>query len=310
MVFMARRRATDEPLQFPQPLRDRTGAEVAHRLHEAVGMSPHSAPSLQLYEFNRNDTAVVTVHDASCCLREPSWLDRMPSVVVGAGVLSSMVTITALGACLPLKLLWVLGAAFAVLVVFAALPARREGAWAIAPSEIADLELRDGYRALLAAHTELANAAAQHGPSPITRALLDQSRDLVISNGRSVRATNAGTRYLAAHGTDTVAGQAAEAHDHAHATGDDAARAHWAAVDDARQRQLATMQELRGQRDRVRAELEVAVARIEVTTAELVKQHMVDAAAVCAAGSCTDHGATLEDTLDGLRSAQAALPPA
>lgn len=266
--------------------------------------------SIACPEPDRDDAALVTVHDTSCCLRSPSRLERLPSILVGGGILACMFTIIALGACLPLRLLWVLGGVFVALISLSAWPVRNQGALAVAPSAIADLEIRDVYRALLAAHAELASAVVHHGSSPITRALLDQSRDLVIACGQRARTTNPGARYLAAHTTAAVEDRAGQAQ--AHARDDEPAiGALWAATDAARQRQLGAMQALLGQRARVRAELEAAVARLEGTAAEVVKQHMLDVAAVAdTRGSCAEHAALLQDTLEGLQSAQAALPPA
>lgn len=266
---------------------------------------------LEAHTSNHDDSALVIVHDASCCLREATWLDRVSPVVAGGCMLSGMAAITALIACLPLKLLWVLGGAFVVMLVVAALPSRRIAARAIAPSEIVDLELRDVYRALLSAHAELASAVVHLGASPITRMLLDQSRDVLIACGQSAHTTNPGARYLAVHREDAVASQATHALECIFSVEDSAAREHWATTEVMRLRQRATVQELIRQRERVRAELEAAVARIEVTTAEVVKQHALDAAAVaCARGSCAERSAALQDTLDGMMSSQGLLPPA
>lgn len=273
---------------------------------QELGSAPLSCP-----HDVAHDTQLVSIHDASCCLHEPSRLERAALTMTSIGVLSCVMTVITLAACLPLKLLWIPVALFVALIALAARPTRRSGAWAIAPSEIADGELRATYCALLAAHNELAHAVVDHGRSPFTRALLDQSRDVLVACGRIAHTTNPGARYLAAHSTDSVTSQAAQAHAGAHGAGDPDVSEQWGAADTARQRQLLTMQDLRIRRDRVHTELGAAVARLEVTTAEVLKLHMLDAVAVArTAGSGAEHGAALHETLDGWLSVQAALPPA
>jgi hypothetical protein len=283
----------------------------AQAVDVAISASPEPvfARELSTYRVDRDGTALVAVHDASCCCLEPSWIDRLPAIALGGGVLASMVGVTALVACLPLNTLWMLGVVFVLVVGFAAMPARQTGAWAIAPNEIADRELRADYRALLTAQSELATALVrQRDSSPLARGLLDDSRDAVVACGRLAHATNPVLRYLADHSPASLDASVARLHDRATTCGDEATGQLRAATATARAHQRDLVDGMIVLRDHTRAELALAAARIEAATAEVVKLQTIDGLALArAAGAPCAYSAALRDTLDGLTAASAVL---
>jgi hypothetical protein len=249
-------------------------------------------------------TALVRVHDASCCLT-PSVADRVPSAVLGGLSLAGMLGIACLIAS-PLSSLWAIGALTGSIIAAATIPWRRRGTWTVDPDEIADPELRADYRALLMAHHELAAILVAHDDATLAAsALLDRSRDTVVLCGQVARTTNHVCAYLARHDPASVGVQATRLQHCADEPDPEAARL-FASAAEARQRQLAAVLELRAMRARVQARLELATSSLHAAIAGLVKMHAIDDESLALAGeTIAEHADDLETELAALASVEA-----
>jgi len=176
------------------------------------------------------------------------------------------------------------------------------GATATHPSEVEGVELNASYRALLAAHDELARAlTAGDDHSPETRALLDRSRDTVVLCGKVARIASRGERYLALHAGDPLGDQARQLRARAADCLDDDTRAALEGAALARERQAAVVSELARSHARTLARIEHARASIEALGAGLVGRQIADATALAlAADSIEARAAELEAELEAI----------
>ena len=250
-------------------------------------------------------TALVPIHDATCCF-VPSLADRAkPAVVVSIGF-AALIGLTCVVASLPLTSFWMLGAIIGGFIALGAIPTRRQTAETIDPREIADRDVGLAYRALLTAHTELAAALnARCDCSPLSISLVDSSRDTVIECGQLARTTNAAHGYLATHDRDALVAETARLRKQAAATADAEASRAFTAAADSKIKLLSTVTELLGRRDRVRARVELATASLQAVTAKVVKLSSFDHE-TSPASSFPEHAAEMSDRVEALESMNAA----
>ena len=180
----------------------------------------------------------------------------------------------------------------------------RPGKRPIDPEAIVSLELRDAYRMTLFALAELDRTIAE---APRMRTAiapsLERCRAAVVTCGRMAQLANPLQRYLENHDPAYIRWELERLRARTEAAGDDTTVAALSRAAAARGRQLATYDQLAGQRDRLCARLELVRAALESFTAIIVKLHSTDEEQLALAGeSVVAHLDEIGDELAVLES--------
>ena len=255
------------------------------------------------HPLDERNLALVPVRDASCYTQ--SFVERIPApIACGVGA-AGLVGFAWLLAVLPVSSFWAIGGVLVALVAVGSIPWPRSGSWVIDPNAIADREVATTYRELLAAHAELA-ATLEHDASAWAKALVDHSRDVVVSCGRVASTTNDAHRYLALHDPEAVVVDEARLRQRATDTSDAETARVFVSAADTRSRQLASLNEIRHLRDRTLARLKLATASLHAWTGIIAKSQTIDDESLALAdASVMRHVEALDDEMNALAAATA-----
>jgi hypothetical protein len=175
----------------------------------------------------------------------------------------------------------------------------------VAPEEIASIEVRAIYRAILFGLAEIESAlAAAPRLGTSMASVIQRCRQAVELTGRIALLANPIQRYLDTHDASLIRSALERLRARTETANDDGAVGAWSHAVAARVRQLATLDQLAAKREQICARLELVHAAFESFAAAIVRIHVLDEEQIVLAGeSVTDQLEEIGDDLHVLESA-------